>query len=345
MHAKLICLIALPLTAHAAVDWSPLPFAAALKKASAAGQPVFVDVFTQWCGPCHEMDKLVFSRGDVRDALEGVVAVRVDAETEPGRALVARYHVVGYPTMLLIGPDGEEIDRLFGFVDAEAFIRTVGEYRAGKGTFAALERALAASPKDLELLAKVAQRAAVRGLRERAEVLGDRLFAADPKDQTGLAGATLYTLGRYLYLRGAKDPDKAIAAFTRLRVKYPNSKYAGRALTGLATAWHKKGDARKTRALLDAYLATAPEKSGTYNAIAWFSFKQKYDPAFGLAMAEKGLKVNPTDAGLLDTYAELLHQQGRVTDALKAIDAAIAADPEEPYYVRQRARFAETRKK
>ena len=299
-----------------------------------------MDVFAEWCGPCHEMDKTVFSRDDVSKALAGVVAIRIDAETEPGKALVARYHVVGYPTVLLIGPDGQEIDRVFGFVDGDTFIRTVGEYRAGKGTFADLERRLEASPDDLELLSKVTQRAAIRGLVEKTERLADRVFAADKGDAKGHAGATLYVLGRYLYLRGAKDYDKAIAAFTRLRAKFPESKYAGRALLGLATAWHEKGDPRKTKALLEGYISAAPDKSGTYNAVAWFCFKQKYEPAFGLEAAEKGLEVNPKDAGLLDTYAELLDQQGRKADALKAIDAAIAADPNEPYYKSQREKFA-----
>ncbi len=341
MYAKhALAVLLLPLTASAAVAWSPLPFDDALKQAAAAKQPVLVDVFAEWCGPCHEMDKTVFSRDDVAKALNGVVAVRIDAETEPGKALVERYHVVGYPTVLLIGPDGKEIDRLFGFVDGDTFIRTVGEYRAGKGTFADLERRLEASPDDLELLSKVTQRAAIRGLKTQTEALADRVFKADPGDEKGHAGATLYVLGRYLYLRGAKDYDKAVAAFTRLRAKYPKSKYAGRALLGLATAWHKKGDAKKTRALLEGYISAAPDKSGTYNAVAWFSFKQKYEPAFGLESAEKGLKVNPKDAGLLDTYAELLFQQGRKADALKAIDAAIAADPKEPYYTTQREKFS-----
>ena len=342
---RTLLLLLLPVAASAAIDWTPLPFDAALQKAAAEKKPILVDVFAEWCGPCHEMDKVVFSRADVAKALADVVPMRIDAETDAGKALVARYHVVGYPTVLLIGPDGQEIDRILGFVDGDAFIRTVGEYREGKGTFADLERQLSGTPDDLELLAKVAQRAAIRGLKDRAELLADKVYAADPDDAKGLASQTLYTVGRYLYLRGAKDYDKAIANFTRLRAKHPQSKFAGRALMGLATAFFKKGEPKKTRALLDGYLSASPEKSGTYNAVAWFSFKETFDPAYGLATAEKGLKVNPQDAGLLDTYAELLFQQGRAADALAAIDRAIAADPKEPYYRRQRQKFADAKSK
>ncbi len=330
----------LPALAPAAVRWSELPFDAALKQAAERGQPLLVDVFAEWCGPCHDMDKTVFSRADVAKALEGTIPLRVDGETEAGKALVARYHVVGYPTVLLIGPDGKEVDRVFGFLDAEAFVRTVTDYRAGKGTLADLKRQLAGGKADLKLKAKVVERLAVRGAQAEAMVLLDEVLAGDPKDEKGLAAQALYAVGRYLQLRGAKAYDEAIGTFTRIRARFPRSKYAKRALLGLAKAWHEKGDVRKTRALLDAYVDEAPGKSGTYNAVAWFCFQEKLDRAYGVAVAERGLKVDPRDAGLLDTLAELLYAQGKKVEALAAIDRAISAAPDEPYYQRQREKFS-----
>ena len=343
MHTHPLILVALLVPfvapAHAGVKWSDATFEAALKQAAAEKKPILIDFFATWCGPCHELDKNVFTQDAVAAELSTLIALRVDAESPPGKALVERYHVVGYPTVLLVGPDGKEVDRLFGYMDAQAFLRTVKDFRAGKGTLADLEGRLAAAPTDLALLAKVAHRQAIRGNRTRAELLTDKVVAGDTSDAKGLASATLYSLARYLYLRGAKDYDKAVATFTRIRAKYPKSKYASRSLLGLATAWHKKGDPKKTRALLQGYLAKSPTSSGACNAVAWFCFKQRFDPKFGLATAQKGLKLNPKDAGLLDTYAELLFQQGDRPAAMKAIERAITADPKEPYYKSQKARF------
>jgi len=97
-----------------------------LAAASAAGQWVLVDYYADWCVSCKVMEKEVFGDAQVQAALTGVRILRPDVtQTDPAsRELLNRYQVMGPPTLLFIGPDGEErrTQRITGEVDANQFL-------------------------------------------------------------------------------------------------------------------------------------------------------------------------------------------------------------------------------
>lgn len=339
----LLCLLAsLWATTVAAegIVWQDLSLDAALKEAAQKKTPVFIDVFAEWCGPCHALDRKVFNQETVAAALDGVIALRIDAESPAGVKLVERYHVVGYPTMLFIGPDGAEVDRIFGFVEAEAFIKTIQDYKNGRGTLAADAAKLDAHPEDLELLASVTRRYAIRGDAERAESGLEQVLAADPRNAKGLAAAGLYAQARYLHLRGAKDTARAVRVFEMLRARFPKSKEAKRALMGIATAQLLAKKPAAVQAALDLRLKEAEPGDHAANSVAWFCFKKDYRPKWAIAVAKKALKKAPKDAGLWDTLAELQFKQGDTAGAVTSINRAIASDPDEAYYPKQLKKFS-----
>lgn len=106
---------------------TPQALQAELDAARSQGQWVFLDYYADWCVSCKVMEKQVFARADVLAALSGVRLVRLDvtADAPPARELLSRYQVPGPPSMLWIGPDGEErrSRRLVGEVDAATFLQ------------------------------------------------------------------------------------------------------------------------------------------------------------------------------------------------------------------------------
>ena len=94
-----------------------------LAKAQQTNKPIFVDVYTTWCGPCKMMDKDIFpleTVGKVYNA--GFVCYHLDAEKGEGIEVAKKYEVKAYPTYLFIKADGTLFFRSLGSMEAKAFL-------------------------------------------------------------------------------------------------------------------------------------------------------------------------------------------------------------------------------
>ena len=98
-----------------------------LDAAQAQGQWVLLDYYADWCVSCKVMEKQVFGKPKVLDALSEVRLLRLDvtADNAASRELLGRYKVPGPPSFLWIGADGVErrSQRITGEVDADTFLQ------------------------------------------------------------------------------------------------------------------------------------------------------------------------------------------------------------------------------
>jgi thioredoxin:protein disulfide reductase len=107
----------------------------AVAAASAAGKPVMLDFYADWCVACKEMEKYTFTDGNVQGALAGAVLLQADvtANDDADKALLARFDVFGPPTIAFFGTNGQERKnfRVVGFVPAREFQGHVSAAFAG----------------------------------------------------------------------------------------------------------------------------------------------------------------------------------------------------------------------
>src|SRR5688572_9046321 len=96
-----------------------------LAAAQAAGKPVMLDFYADWCVSCKEMEKYTFSVPEVQQDLAAFVLLKADvtANNEADQALFKRLGVYGPPTTAFYGTHGRECRpfRLVGFVKADDF--------------------------------------------------------------------------------------------------------------------------------------------------------------------------------------------------------------------------------
>ena len=109
-------------------------FAEVLKKAQREKKMVFVDFYTDWCGPCKKMTAEVFSRDNVGAYFNATfISYKINAEKGEGPEIARKYRVDAYPTMFFLHPDGSPVHRIVGSKSENAFLDEVrGLENAGK---------------------------------------------------------------------------------------------------------------------------------------------------------------------------------------------------------------------
>ncbi|MBO7686900.1 MAG: thioredoxin family protein [Kiritimatiellae bacterium] len=102
-------------------------FEAAKQQAAKEGKLILMDFSgSDWCGWCKKMDEEVFTKDRfVREASKKFVLVSVDSPRDKSilsalarkqnKALAETYEVRGYPTVVIVDPDGKEVKRHSGY--------------------------------------------------------------------------------------------------------------------------------------------------------------------------------------------------------------------------------------
>ncbi len=109
--------------AFASTGLTPLTLAEAKTKAAKEGKPVLADLSAFWCGYCVKLDKTVLSQARVKALIDThYVYARIDSESDEAAGFMQRYNASGYPTLVIIQPDGRLIKKLNITFEPEAFI-------------------------------------------------------------------------------------------------------------------------------------------------------------------------------------------------------------------------------
>lgn len=99
--------------AFEATGLTPLTLAEAMVKANAEGKPILADMSAYWCGTCVHLDKTVLADATVKEAITNrYVYARIDSESPEAPAFKKAYDVYGYPSLVILEPDGTLIKKL-----------------------------------------------------------------------------------------------------------------------------------------------------------------------------------------------------------------------------------------
>lgn len=97
--------------------------------ANAAGKPIMLDFYADWCVACKEMESRTFTDAKVQSLLAGTVLLQADVtkNNADDQALLKRFGLFGPPGIIFFNTQGREMKTIttIGFEKAEQFTKTL----------------------------------------------------------------------------------------------------------------------------------------------------------------------------------------------------------------------------
>ena len=140
------------------IDWFEGSVEEAFAEGKESGKPIYLYWGAVWCPPCHAISATIFKSPEFLERSKLFVPVYLDGDTENAQLYGEEFGVRGYPTMIVFNSAGEELTRIPGGIDLQAYANildlTLGESSSVTELVASLATDdMALSADDCTLLA------------------------------------------------------------------------------------------------------------------------------------------------------------------------------------------------
>lgn len=284
------------------------------------------------------------------EALGAFITVRYEAAHADADAVIKKFNVSGFPTLLVLGPDGAEWDEVWGQGPAH-FVEDLARVRAGTDTLPALRQRLKSNPADTKLALDLADKLSNRHADESVEICKRLMETTKDSDEE--------TRARVLFLHGYAESNRegfetALGLWKRVITELPTTKGAAnaamfcgnvlpelppeRGLAFLAKVMPLLSQAQREqlegsrgylylKAAEAAWLQrgeAAGDEPEVLNMLAWECFQRGWHTEKALAWAHKAATLSNRDPNILDTLANLLFKSGALEEAIRTEEEALA---------------------
>jgi thioredoxin-like negative regulator of GroEL len=291
-----------------------LVFEEAKQLAKDVGKPILVDFGAIWCPPCQLMDAELFAADPRPSVVDAFVLAKVDVDDPSSFGLKDRFHVGGYPTLVAVEVDGDELGRLVGYDTLDDTVAWMDAVATGRY----LRRV--SDPKP----AQAAERAWLAVREGRLDEAGELLPVA------------------------AAEPEAVAFRLARLHVAptVEDATWLAERAPGHAIDWvgavGPVGDTPEGRAAVrhavEHDLATATPTQAA--DLLWYAGEVADSPGearvlygAGAALVRSLLTGEPKkDKGRYAQLAELAERAGQVDEAIRVLEGARKAFPDEPTF-------------
>jgi thiol:disulfide interchange protein len=106
------------------IEFDQMTLAEAKALSAKTGKLIFIDCYTDWCGPCKRMAATSFKDPAVGKLYnDNFINLKIEMEKNPeGRDLAASYKVRAYPTLLIIDGKGNLIRQVVGMQTKDGLV-------------------------------------------------------------------------------------------------------------------------------------------------------------------------------------------------------------------------------
>ena len=334
---------------------------------------VLLDFETDWCVWCDRLDADTYTDERVIDfAKQNLISKKIDAEKDSGPEQKKKYRVRGYPTILLLDTDGNEIDRIVGYRPPDEFLNELNRIKSRDNTISDLKYRHKQEPDHYPTQIALAKKYVLVNLPDSASQILDNLYDVQ-QNKSQLDFSVALILGQLYYQIGSLD--RSIQILDQIVESGVDSSDTGY-FFGLMYKARKTSDIDDLLQYAD-FSENKDRKKQSYWQIIRILKKQKRDPdleaelylkaialygseykylpsllnsfAWRMTVLEKNLdialeKINEAlesgeDLRILDTKAEVLWKLNRTEEAVQVIEKCIQGDPDKKHYRDQKTKF------
>ena len=298
---------------------------------------IMIDFYTDWCAPCKLLDSDTFTNEEVIQYIDNnFIPIKINAESEYGMPLYEKFKGTGYPMIIFLDKEKNEIDRFYGFYPPNDFILKLNNILSGDHTFPDLLTKYKLGDNSSSTIFELAKKYFSRGEYDDALQLYEKVL--ENKDLSyNMFHETNYSIGM---IKLKNNESNNLEKYIR---QYPESFLLKQSIINLLMYYKFNFLEKKELDLYNKYIDRFSNDPLFLNQYSWRMTELNINLDNALQKINLSLSLIKNDdknqAMINDTKAEVYWKLGEVDKAIIIINESISIDPDNQYYINQKEKF------
>ena len=298
---------------------------------------IMIDFYTDWCAPCKLLDSDTFTNEEVIQYVNNnFIPIKINAESEYGMPLYEKFKGTGYPMIIFLDKEKNEIDRFYGFYPPNDFILKLNNILSGDHTFPDLLTKYKLGDNSSSTIFELAKKYFSRGEYDDALQLYEKVL--ENKDLSyNMFHETNYSIGM---IKLKNNESNNLEKYIR---QYPESFLLKQSIINLLMYYKFNFLEKKELDLYNKYIDRFSNDPLFLNQYSWRMTELNINLDNALQKINLSLSLIENDdknqAMINDTKAEVYWKLGKVDKAIITINESISIDPDNQYYINQKEKF------
>ena len=264
---------------------------------------------------------------------QNYINLKIDAESQYGRKLFSEYNGTGYPLLLFLDSQKNELERFYGFLEPALFLEKLIDIQNGKNTFPILQAQYDAGDNSAETMSILASKYAERGNDSLATILYQSIILSKNVSSNMFFEAKYFLSSQKLKTGITTEMENYIRT-------YSESPFLKDAVNKLLRYYQKNELTDNEILYFKKYIEIFSDDPWFLNQFSWRMTELNLNLDLALKKINHALNIINSDknglANIIDTKAEVLWKLGKIDEAIQTIEEAILLDPNNDYYLSQK---------
>ena len=273
---------------------------------------------------------------------ENFISLKYNANEEIGNQYFKQYNCQSVPHMLFLDSEGNEMDRIIGFLPPTEYLMRIEDIVHKRNTLNDYLTRYKKGEISANIIAAIAMKYEDRKENDKAIEFYSILIRDYPNPSSEYYKQGKFFLASHEFISGNENALRFYVS------NNPDSPFCFDAYRKMVYHYANSEQREKELSTYSEMLSLFPDDPGALNSYAWRMAEIETNLEDALEKVRKAVVITADDpdrqAGIIDTEAEVLWKMNRFNEAIEAIERSISIDPENQYYKDQKKKFLESKR-